>query len=103
MYSFKMSVCSVPSSVFQSTPCRSAVARKNANRMAAGPLMVIEVLIRPRSIPSNSASKSDSESVATPHLPTSPSLTGSSESRPMRVGMSKATDNPPCPCASKNR
>ena len=33
-------------------------------------------------------------SMATPHLPTSPTQRGSSESRPMRVGRSKAVESP---------
>ncbi len=33
-------------------------------------------------------------SIATPHLPTSPALKGSSESRPISVGRSNAVDNP---------
>ncbi len=36
-------------------------------------------------------------SIATPQWPTSPSDFGSSESRPIRVGMSKATLRPPPP------
>ena len=59
--------------------------------------MVIDVVISSSGMPSNRVSKSASESVATPHRPTSPSLWGSSESRPIRVGMSKATESPPCP------
>ncbi len=101
MYSFRMSVCSVPSSVDQGTPCFSAAARKKANRIVAGPLIVIDVVMSPRGISSNSASKSCNESVATPHRPTSPSERGSSESRPMSVGMSNATDRPPWPCFSR--
>ena len=95
MYSFRMSVWSVPSRAAQGTPWRSAAARKKANTIVAGPLMVIEVVMSDSGMPSNSVSKSSSESVATPHRPTSPSLRGSSESRPIRVGMSKATDRPP--------
>jgi hypothetical protein len=102
MYSLRMSVCRVPSSTFHGTPCRSAVARKKANRIVAGPLIVIDVVTSPSGMPSNSNSKSARESVATPHRPTSPSLRGSSESRPISVGMSKATDSPPCPCFSRN-
>ncbi len=102
MYSFRMSVCSVPSSVFHGAPCFSAAARKNANSTVAGPLMVIDVEMSPSGIPSKSDSKSASESVATPHRPTSPSERGSSESRPINVGMSKATERPPWPCFSRN-
>ena len=103
MYSLKMSVWSVPSSVVQSTPCSSAVARKNANTTTAGPLIVIEVVTSPSGILSKSVSKSSSESVATPQRPTSPSLRGSSESSPMSVGMSNATDRPVCPCSVRKR
>ena len=71
------------------------MARKNANATVAGPLIVIDVLMSPKGIESNSVSKSSRESVATPQRPTSPSLRGSSESSPIRVGMSKATLSPP--------
>ena len=40
---------------------------------------------------------SAAESIATPQWPTSPSDFGSSESRPISVGMSNATDRPPPP------
>ena len=63
----------------------------------AGPLIVIEVVTSSRSMPSNSTSMSAAESMATPQWPTSPRLRGSSESRPIRVGMSKATLSPPPP------
>jgi hypothetical protein len=59
--------------------------------------MVIEVVTEPRSMPWNSVSMSATESMATPQWPTSPRLIGSSESRPIRVGMSKATESPPPP------
>ena len=41
---------------------------------------------------------SRSVSTATPHIPTSPSDRGESESYPMRVGKSKAVESPVCPC-----
>jgi hypothetical protein len=93
----------VPSRTAQSTPWRSAAARKNANTTTAGPLIVIEVVISPSGILSNSVSKSSRESVATPQRPTSPSLRGSSESSPMSVGMSKATERPVCPWSVRKR
>ena len=65
----------------------------------AGPLMVIDVVTSPSGMPSNSTSMSAAESMATPQCPISPRLRGSSESRPIRVGMSKATDSPPPPSA----
>ena len=63
----------------------------------AGPLIVIDVVTSPRSMLSNSTSMSIAESIATPQWPTSPRLFGSSESRPISVGMSKATESPPPP------
>ena len=66
----------------------------------AGPLIVIEVVVPARSMPSNSTSMSAAESMATPQCPTSPSECGSSESRPISVGMSKATDRPAPPARS---
>ena len=47
---------------------------------AAGELIVIDVVTRPRSMPANRSSMSASVSMATPTLPTSPSASGSSES-----------------------
>ena len=43
------------------------------------------------------------ESIATPVLPTSPSARGWSESSPICVGRSKATDSPVCPWSSRYR
>ncbi len=63
----------------------------------AGPEMVIDVVVDPRSMPSKRTSMSAVESTATPQWPTSPAAAGSSESRPMSVGMSKATLRPPPP------
>ena len=64
---------------------------------AAGELIVIEVLTVPRSMPENSVSMSARVSTATPARPTSPLAKGSSESRPSRVGMSKAVERPSPP------
>ncbi len=97
MYSLKMSVCRVPLSWPVSTPARSAATSIMQNTGTAGPLIVIEVVTSPRSMLSNSASMSAAESTATPQWPTSPRLRGSSESRPISVGMSKATLSPPPP------
>ena len=72
MYSFRMSFCSVPESVFQSAPCFSATARYMAQITAAGELMVIDVVTPASGIPSKSVSMSASELMATPHFPTSP-------------------------------
>ena len=65
----------------------------------AGPLIVIDVVTSPSGMPSKSTSMSAAESIATPQCPTSPSERGSSESRPISVGMSNATDSPPPPSA----
>ncbi len=97
MYSLKMSVCSVPLSLPRSAPWRSAAARYMQNTGTAGPLIVIDVVMSASGIPANRMSMSAAESMATPQCPTSPADRGSSESRPMRVGMSNATDRPPPP------
>ena len=44
--------------------------------MAAGELMVIDVVMSPSGMPSNRVSMSASEVTETPHLPTSPSDSG---------------------------
>ena len=69
------------------------------NTGTAGPEMVIEVVTSPSGMSAKSISMSYAESIATPQCPTSPSDCGSSESRPIRVGMSNATDRPPPPAA----
>ena len=97
MYSLKMSVCSVPFSAAAAAPWRSAADRYMQNTGTAGPLIVIEVVTSASGMPANSTSMSAAESMATPQCPTSPSARGSSESRPISVGMSKATDRPPPP------
>ncbi len=70
------------------------------NTGTAGPLIVIEVVVPASGMPSNSTSMSSAESMATPQCPTSPSDRASSESRPISVGMSKATDRPAPPARS---
>jgi len=69
----------------------------------AGPLIVIDVVTSPSGMSAKSTSMSAVVSMATPQWPTSPSALGSSESRPMSVGMSKATDRPPPPASSRLR
>ena len=101
MNSLRMSFCSVPPRADAGTPCFSATAMYMQSRIAAGELMVIDVVISPRGIPSKSASISARESMATPQCPISPRLVGASESWPISVGMSKATDRPVCPLASR--
>src|SRR5271165_6109594 len=73
MYSFRMSFWMVPETFLRSAPCFSATARYIAHRTDAGELMVIETVVFSRSMPSKRISMSSSESMATPHLPTSPS------------------------------
>ncbi len=72
---------------------------------AAGELMVIEVVIELRSMFAKRSWTSAKVSIATPQRPTSPSDIGSSESRPSRVGMSKAVERPVPPerMISRNR
>ena len=80
MYSLRMSFCNVPESFFQSAPCFSATAKYIAQMTAAGELMVMDVVTLERGIWSNKTSMSARELIATPHLPTSPSLKAWSES-----------------------
>ncbi len=99
MYSLKMSVWSVPLSVARSTPCRSAATTYMQKTGTAGPLIVMDVVTSPSGMPRKRTSMSAAESTATPQWPTSPSERGSSESRPMSVGMSNATERPPPPAS----
>ncbi|GFJ80546.1 hypothetical protein Phou_047260 [Phytohabitans houttuyneae] len=63
-------------------------------------MIVIDVETLSSGIPSKSSRMSSSESIATPTLPTSPWATGSSESYPIWVGRSNATERPVVPAAS---
>ena len=101
MNSFRISFWIVPEIAFQSAPCRSATTRYIANSIDAGELMVIDVVMSAREMPSKSASMSASEAMLTPHFPTSPSDRSWSGSRPIRVGRSKATLRPVPPAASR--
>ncbi len=62
--------------------------------------MVIEVETLSSGIPSKSSRMSSMESMATPTLPTSPWAIDSSESYPIWVGRSKATESPIVPARS---
>jgi hypothetical protein len=64
-------------------------------------LIVIEVVTSSTGILSKRISMSRIVSTATPSRPTSPRDSGSSESRPMSVGMSNAVESPVTPCASR--
>ena len=50
-YSLRMSFWSVPPNAARGVPCRSALATNIASRIAAGPLIVIEVVTEPVSMP----------------------------------------------------
>ena len=104
MNSLRMSFCSVPEIFFQSAPCCSATTRYIAKIIDAGELIVIDVVIFGSSsgMPSKSRSMSASETMLTPHLPTSPSDSGWSGSRPISVGKSNATLRPVPPAAIKS-
>ena len=66
----------MPDSVRQSAPCCSATTRYIAKIIAAGELIVIDVVMSPSGMPSNSVSMSASDATLTPHFPTSPSDSG---------------------------
>src|SRR5512140_2272808 len=102
MYSLRMSFCIVPPTLWKGTPCFSATARYMAKTIAAGPLIVIEVVTLSSGIPSKRISMSFSESMATPHIPTSPLARGESESYPMSVGKWNAVESPVWPCERRN-
>ena len=97
-----MSFWIVPVTFSNGTPCFSAAARRKQYSMMAGPLIVMETDTRSSGIPSNRVSMSARLVMATPHLPTSPSERGSSESYPIRVGKSKATESPVVPRSRRN-
>src|SRR5438445_13209558 len=86
MNSLRMSFCRVPPSRAGGTPCFSATAMYMQRRIAAGELMVIDVVMSARGMPSNSVSMSASESIATPLWPISPRLVGAPDSWPIKVG-----------------
>jgi hypothetical protein len=90
----------VPDSSRQLAPCFSATTRYIAKIIAAGELIVIDVVMSLRQMPSNSVSMSASDVMFTPHFPTSPSESSSSGSRPISVGRSKATLSPVPPASS---
>ena len=103
MYSFRGSFCSVPRSCASGTPCFAPTAIYMARIGAEVVLMVKLVLTLSRGMPSNRSSMSASESMATPTRPTSSPTLGSSESKPICVGKSKATLRPVMPWSSRAR
>ena len=78
MNSLRMSFWSVPVSWARGTPAFSAATMYIAQIMAAGELIVIEVLISPTGRPSSRISMSARLLTATPQVPNSPSAIGSS-------------------------
>ena len=78
MNSLRMSFCSVPESCARGTPAFSAATTYMAQIMAAGELIVIEVLISSTGSPSSRISMSARLLTATPHVPNSPAACGSS-------------------------
>ena len=101
MNSLRMSFWIVPEIFFQSAPCFSATTRYIAKIIAAGELIVIDVVMSPSGMPSNSVSMSASDVTLTPHFPTSPSDSSWSGSRPISVGRSKATLRPVPPACEQ--
>ena len=69
MNSLRMSFWIVPDSVCQSAPCCSATTRYIAKIIAAGELIVIDVVMSPSEMPSNSVSMSASDVDADAALP----------------------------------
>ena len=103
MYSLRMSFWMVPETWARWTPWRSAAATYSASRIGAVALIVIDVLTSPRGIPANRVSMSTRDEIGTPTRPTSPSASGASESKPIWVGRSKATDRPVWPWERRYR
>ncbi len=101
MYSLRISFCVVPPSADLGTPRFSAAAMYMAHMIAAGLLMVMEVVTWSNGRPERRVSMSAREEMATPHLPNSPMASGASVSYPYRVGISKAMERPVCPCSSR--
>ena len=102
MYSLRMSFWIVPESALRGMPRSSATAIVSASSVAAVALMVIDTDTSPSGMPSIRTCMSSIDEIATPVRPTSPRASGWSESRPICVGRSKATDSPVCPDASRN-
>ncbi len=78
MYSLRMSFCSVPARRARGTPRRSAAAMYMAQMIAAGLLIVIEVVMESSGSASSRISMSRREETATPQRPNSPSASGAS-------------------------
>ena len=92
--SLRMSFCSVPPSLSQEMPRCIACPRYIAQMTAAGPLIVCDTVTWSTGMSAYSRCMSSIVSIATPHLPTSPTHRSSSLSRPISVGRSKAVERP---------
>src|SRR5262245_4916167 len=92
--SFRMSFWIVPPRVSHETPRCSAIARYIAQMTAAGPLIVCETVTLSIGMSAYRRCMSSIVEIATPHLPTSPTHSGSSLSRPISVGRSNAVESP---------
>src|SRR3990170_2875081 len=97
MYSLRMSFWTVPRRADRGTEACSATAAYRARRIGAVALIVIDVLTLSRGRSRNRVRMSSSVLTATPTFPTSPWARGTSESRPIWVGRSKATLRPSFP------
>ena len=100
MYSLSTSFWMVPVIFSPGTPFSSATSWYISSSSAAGALIVIEVETSSSGRPSKSTRMSSIESIATPTLPTSPCEIAASESWPICVGRSNATERPPVPLAT---
>jgi len=76
--SLSMSFWMVPPILESGIPLISAAAQYMAHKTVAGGLMVMEVVTLSMGMPSMRVRKSSRVSMATPHLPTSPSALGES-------------------------
>ena len=103
MYSLRMSFCTVPDNFARAMPRSSATTMYIASSVAAVALMVIDVDTVSSGISASSTCMSSTVSIATPTRPTSPTARGESESKPICVGRSNATDSPVCPAANNVR
>ena len=72
IYSFKISFCIVPVSLFEETPWFSAATMYNAYKIGAVALIVIEVDTASNFILSNNIFISSIVEIGTPTFPTSP-------------------------------
>ena len=98
--SLRISFCIVPVSLFCLTPCSSAATIKLASTGITAPFIVIDTDISSSGILSKRVFISSTLSIATPAFPTSPTTSGWSESYPLCVARSNATESPFCPFSS---